>query len=324
MLGARIEETGVDFFMARIGAALAHRERFVHKTEAYRLVYAEADSLPALIVDRYSDWLVVQTLNQGMDKALPLVVKALEELLQPAGILARNDASVRTQEQLPREVKVLAGDIPETVDIRMNGLKMRADLMRGMKTGVFLDQRENYLAAARYAKGNALDCFSSTGGFALHLARVCERVEAVDSSEPALSTADKNAAANSISNIVFREADVFDALAGYATGRRVFDTIVLDPPAFAKSRVHRESALRAYKEINRRALTLLAPGGILITCSCSHHVSEADLLGVIAEGSLEVRRPVRILERRAQAQDHPVLLTVPETLYLKCLVLQAI
>jgi 23S rRNA (cytosine1962-C5)-methyltransferase len=265
---------------------------------------------------------VLQALDQGMDRATPLIVRALEELFQPAGILARNDAAVRSQEQLPREVTVLAGVIPEFVEFNMNGLRLRADLQRGMKTGVFLDQRENYIAAAKYARGSALDCFTSSGGFALSIAGACERVEAIDSSEAAIGRARDAAGANGVGNVTFTEADVFDALSGYAAARRTFDTIVLDPPAFAKSRGHLESAARAYKEINRRALSLLKPGGVLVTCSCSHHMGEADLLGVIAEAAVETRRDLRVIERRTQAADHPILLTVPETHYLKCLILE--
>ncbi len=208
--------------------------------------------------------------------------------------------------------------------MRMNGLKLHADLLHGQKTGIFLDQRENYIAAARYGRGRALDCFTSTGGFALHLAPRCESVEAVDSSETALRVAQLNCEANGIGNIEFREADVFELLAGYAAAHRRFDIVVLDPPAFAKSRQNLEAAVRGYREINRRALELLGPGGILVTCSCSHHLSEAALLEIVAAASLDTGRKLRVLERRMQAQDHPVLLTVPETLYLKCLILEVI
>jgi len=206
----------------------------------------------------------------------------------------------------------------------MNGLKLHADLLHGQKTGIFLDQRENYVAAARYARGRALDCFTSTGGFALHMAARCESVEAVDSSETALRAARLNCEANAISNVELREADVFDLLAGYASSHRRFDIVVLDPPAFAKSRQNLDAAIRGYKEINRRALELLGSGGILVTCSCSHHLSEATLLELVASASLDTRKKLRVLERRMQSQDHPVLLTVPETLYLKCLILEVI
>jgi len=197
-------------------------------------------------------------------------------------------------------------------------------LLHGQKTGIFLDQRENYIAAARYAHGRALDGFTSTGGFALHLAARCESVEAVDSSEGTLRVARMNAEANAISNINFREADMFEVLAGHASAKRRFDIVVLDPPAFAKSRQNLEAAMRGYREINRRALELLAAGGVLVTCSCSHHLNEAALLEIVATASLDTGRTLRVLERRMQAQDHPVLLTVPETLYLKCLILEVI
>ena len=307
---------------ARIAAAQVFRERVVTDSTAYRLVHAEADFLPALIVDRYGDSFTMQALDQGMERSTPEIVAALNAQFSPSAIVARNDAPVRSLEALPRETKVLAGELDGPVTIRMNGFQMEADLVSGQKTGVFLDQRENYLAAARYATGKALDCFTSTGGFALHLSRACEQVEAIDSSAAALAAAQRNAAANGISNVTFREADVFDVLSNYASARRNFDAIVLDPPAFAKSRTQINGAMRGYKDINLRALRLLGPGGILVTCSCSHHVSEAMLLEMVAEASLDSGRTLRVLERRTQAQDHPILLTVPETLYLKCLILQ--
>lgn len=324
MLSARVEPLDGAFYARRLDAALAYRRRVVAGTDAYRLVHAEGDLLPALIVDRYADCLVLQTLDQGMDRAKPVIVGALKELLSPRAIVERNDAAVRQREQLPLESGALFGEAPEFVEVRMNGLALRADLLRGQKTGVFLDQRENYLAAARYAHGRALDCFTSTGGFALHLARRCESVEAADSSESALQTAEANRRANGIENVSFRQADVFELLAGYRAAGRKFSTVVLDPPAFAKSRSAVEGAARGYKEINLRALQLLESGGVLVTCSCSHHVSEALLLEVVAEAALDAGRALRVLERRAQAQDHPILLTVPETHYLKCLILEVI
>jgi len=306
----------------RIAAAERFRRKIVADSTAYRLVYAEADFLPALIIDRYDDCFVLQALDQGMDRATPEIVAALDAQFAPRAIVARNDAGVRSLEQLPREVKMLRGQLDGPVRVTMNGLSLEADLAKGQKTGVFLDQRENYLAAARYASGRAIDCFTCTGGFALHLARTCEQVEAVDSSAPALATARRNAEANGIDNVEFREADVFDLLSSYSSARRNYDAIVLDPPAFAKSRGQVEAAARGYKDINLRALRLLGPGGILVTCSCSHHMSEAMLLEIVAEASLNAGRTLRVLERRTQAQDHPILLTVPETLYLKCIILQ--
>jgi len=324
LLSNRVEEIDREFFARRLAAAESYRRRVVAGTDAYRVAHGEGDLLPALVVDRYGDWLVAQMLDQGMDRAREWIVSILVELFSPRGIVARNDAPVRAKDALPLESSVVYGEAPDAVEVCMNGLRLRADLVRGQKTGSFLDQRENYIAAARYARGHALDCFTSTGGFALHLAAGCESVEAVDSSAAALAAGAHNAAFNGISNIEFREADVFDLLGAYSSARRRFSTVILDPPAFAKSRRSLEGALRGYKEINLRALRLLGPGGILVTCSCSHHLSEAALLELVAEASLDAGRQLRVLERRTQSQDHPILLTVPETHYLKCLILEVL
>jgi 23S rRNA (cytosine1962-C5)-methyltransferase len=325
MLSRQVEEIGRDFFLRRLRAAEAHRRTVVRNTDAYRVVHGEADLLPALVVDRYGDYLVVQTLDQGMEAAKSAIASSLDEIFHPKGIVARNDVAVREKEELPLETTVLSGEVPESVTVQMNGLTLRADLLRGQKTGIFLDQRDNYRAAARYARGGkALDCFTSTGGFALHVAGKCESVEAADSSGPALVTARANAAANGIANIDFKEADIFQLLSNYASARRHFSMVVLDPPAFAKSRRNVESATTGYKEINLRALRLLPPGGILVTCSCSHHLGESALLELVAQASLDANRTLRVLERRTQSQDHPILLTVPETLYLKCLILEVV
>lgn len=321
LLSSRVEPVDQEFFRRRLAAAIHHREKVVKNSNACRLVFSEADLLPGLIVDRYGPYLVIQTLSQGMERSRDLIVHCLKELLAPAGILARNDASVRKLEGLPQEVAVLAGDIPERVSLNMNGLDLEADLLKGQKTGVYLDQRENYLAAANFATGRVLDCFTSTGGFALHAAKNVESVEAVDSSAGALATAEANAKANGIANIQFRQADVFDFLSAI---HRKYQLVILDPPAFAKSRKTLDEAARGYKEINLRALKLLEAGGILVTCSCSHHVSEAMLLEIVAEAALDAGKTLRVLERRTQAADHPILLTVPETLYLKCFILEVL
>jgi len=322
LLSERAEPIDRAFYLRRLREAEAFRKRVVTRSTAYRLVHGEADQLPGLVIDRYGDYFTIQTLDQGMDRAKPEIVSALQELFAPQGIVERNDVPVRKRESLPLQSSRLAGEVPDAVPVQMNGLKFHADLLHGQKTGIFLDQRENYVAAARYARGRALDCFTSTGGFAVHMAGNSESVEAVDSSELSLKAAALNAAANEIGNVQFREADVFEVLAGYAAARRRFETVVLDPPAFAKSRGHLEAAVRGYSEINRRALELLGPGGVLITCSCSHHLSEAQLLEIVATASLQTGRKLRVLERRTQSQDHPILLTVPETLYLKCLILE--
>jgi 23S rRNA (cytosine1962-C5)-methyltransferase len=325
MLSTQVEAIGREFYLRRLQAAEQHRQHVVQGSDAYRVVHGEGDLLPALIVDRYADYLVVQTLDQGMDAAQADILSCLEEIFHPRGIVARNDAAVRQKEGLPLTTRVVSGNVPETVEVHMSGLTLGADLLRGQKTGIFLDQRENYVAAAQYARGGkALDCFTSTGGFALHLAAKCESVEGVDSSAHAIATARVNAYANHIDNAEFQEADVFELLAGYASARRQYSLVVLDPPAFAKSRRALEGAASGYREINLRALRLLGPGGLLVTCSCSHHVSEAAFLELIAEAALDAKRTVRVLERRTQAQDHPILLTVPETHYLKCLILEVV
>jgi 23S rRNA (cytosine1962-C5)-methyltransferase len=323
LLSHRVEPIDKSWLTRKIEAALDLRRRLVADTDACRLVYGEADGLPGLVVDRYAGCLVLQALDQAMDRRTPVIVECLQALLSPAAIVARNDVPVRSKEDLALETKVLAGELPQSLQVRINGLVFNADLLQGQKTGIYLDQRENYRAAAHYARGHALDCVTSTGGFALHLAPRVESVEAVDSSAAALSQAEANRIANGLANIHFREADVFELLAGYAAAGRRFSTIVLDPPAFAKSRGALDGAVRGYKEINLRALKLLEPGGVLVTCSCSHHLSEAMFLELLAEASLDAGRPLRILERRTQAQDHPILLTVPETHYLKCLILEA-
>jgi len=324
MLSRDPREPDREFYRRRLARAIEHRRRLVTDSEACRLVFSEGDLLPALIVDRYGDYLVLQTLNQGMERIKPLLVELLMELASPRGILERNDAAVRHKEQLPLTVSTLAGEVPERVWYRMHGLRFQADLVRGQKTGAYLDQRENYLAAESYARGRALDCFTATGGFALHLARRCESVEAVDTSDLALELAEAARKENGLENVQFRKADVFEVLSSYVLAGRRFSIIVLDPPAFARSRAGLEGAARGYKDINLRALKLLEPGGILVTCSCSQHLSEAMLLEIIAEAALDAGRVVRVLERRTQSRDHPILLTVPETHYLKCLILEAL
>jgi 23S rRNA (cytosine1962-C5)-methyltransferase len=324
LLSSKVEPFDSAFLRNRIEKALRFRERFVKNSDAYRLVHGEADLLPGLVIDRYSEHIVIQTLDQGMDKAKPEIIAVLEDLLKPACIVARNDVAVRKHEALPLETAVVSGTLPDRIQIAMNSLQWEANLLHGQKTGVFLDQRENYAAVAGYAAGRALDCFTCTGGFAIHMARNCESVEGVDSSAAALETANVNARANQISNVQFREADVFDLLSSYANARQRFQTVVLDPPAFTKSRTNLSDAARGYKEINLRALRLLDSGGVLVTCSCSHHFSESMLLETVAEAALDAGRTLRVLERRTQSADHPILLTVPETHYLKCLVLQVI
>lgn len=317
-----------EFWRRRLLAAADWRRRIVDDTDAYRLVHSEGDYLPGLIVDRYGDCLVLQTLTRGMDALKSMWVELLVEEFKPRLIVERNDAKVRQLEGLPMVNSVLypqppeGGTTNELLTITENGIKFQVDLMEGQKTGAFLDQRENRAAAANYASGRGLDCFSFHGSFALHLASDCETVTAIDISEPAIERASRNAEMNGITNIEFLAANVFDKLRDYDdTGER-FDTIVLDPPAFAKNRGSVEGALRGYKEINLRALRILNPGGVLVTCSCSYHVGEELFMEVLTEAARDAGRQIQIIEKRTQGRDHPILLTVPETHYLKCVVLR--
>ena len=324
LLSKRAEIIDEAFLRLLIEKAYQFRQRVVGDSNAYRLVHAEGDLLPGLIIDRYGDWLAVQLLDQGMDRLTREITDVLQQLLRPKGIIARNDVPTRAKENLDQEIRVLTGEIPPHVPVTMNGLKLQADLLGGQKTGVFLDQRENYLAVRRFARGRALDCFTGSGGFALHLAAVCDSVEAVDSAPSALAAAKANATENHLTNIEFREANILDHLPNLVGSRQRFDMVIVDPPAFTKSRSAVEGAARGYKEINLRALRLLNKGGVLVSCSCSHHMSEAHLLEIIAAAALDTGKSLRVLERRTQSQDHPILLTVPETHYLKCLILEVL
>jgi 23S rRNA (cytosine1962-C5)-methyltransferase len=305
----------------RIADAIAYRELVVRDSNAYRLVFSEADFLPGLIVDRYNDIVSVQILTQAMD-ANPVretVISQLKDLVNPAAVAERVDPRVRELESLlSRASGLLYGNKSATI-IQMNGIQFHYDALEGQKTGAFLDQRENYSAAAQYAHGEALDVFCYQGGFALHLASRCSQVTGVDSSRPALEIADQNATLNG-REMEWIEANAFDLLKDYATANRRYDTIVLDPPAFAKTKHDLDSALRGYKELNLRALKMLRPGGILVTCSCSYHVDRASFLEMLSQAALDARRALRLIEVRSQAKDHPILPNVPETAYLKCVI----
>jgi 23S rRNA (cytosine1962-C5)-methyltransferase len=310
----------------RICAAIAYRKELVRNTDAYRIVFSEADFLPGLIVDRYGDVISLQILTQAMDAApvreamLQTLIQNVCEESQPAGIVERVDARIRDLEQLPpRESGLLWGEKSST-EYSMNGVRFHYDGLEGQKTGAFLDQRENYAAAAEYAHGEALDAFCYQGGFALHLAAKCSSVTGVDSSRPALEMAETNAALNG-REVEWIEGNAFDLLREYSAANRRYDTIVLDPSAFAKTKRDLEKAMRGYKELNLRAMKMLRPGGILVTCSCSFHVSAADFLKVLADAAQDAHKSLRIIENRGAAKDHPILLNVPETSYLKCLIL---
>jgi 23S rRNA (cytosine1962-C5)-methyltransferase len=310
----------------RVADAITYRGRIVSNTNAYRVVFSEGDFLPGLIVDRYNDILSVQILTQAMDaeNVRETLIAELNQRFHPASIVERVDPRVRQLEELPpRTSGLLLGETTSTT-FTMNGVQFRFEALEGQKTGAFLDQRENYSAAAQYAHGDTLDVFCYQGGFALHLAPHCSRITAVDSSRPALEVADANAILNREllggKEIEWIEGNAFDLLKDYAGSGQRYDTIVLDPPAFAKSKRELDAALRGYKELNLRALKMLRSGGVLVSCSCSYHVSQADFLEMLAAAALDVRRTLRLLEVRAQAKDHPVLLNVPETSYLKCVI----
>jgi 23S rRNA (cytosine1962-C5)-methyltransferase len=318
----------------RIRAAVAYRENLVANTDAYRIVFSEADFLPGLIVDRYNDVISLQILTQAMDDApvreaiVRTLIQDVFEESQPAGIVERVDARIRELEQLPPRKSGLLRGAKSSTEYSMNGVRFYYDGLEGQKTGAFLDQRENYAAAAQYAHGEALDAFCYQGGFALHLAAKCSSVTGVDSSRPALEMAEKNAALNAALNakshgreLEWIEGNAFDVLREYSAANRRYDTIVLDPSAFAKTKRDLDKALRGYKELNLRAMKMLRPGGILVTCSCSFHVSAADFLKVVADAAQDAHKSLRVVENRGAAKDHPILLNVPETSYLKCLIL---
>ncbi len=312
----------------RIADAIAYRQPIVHDSNAYRVIFSEADFLPGLIVDRYDDILSMQILTQAMDAEIvrATLTSELTDRLQPASIVERVDPRVRQLEELPaRSSGLVRGEKTSTI-FTMNNTQFHFDALAGQKTGAFLDQRENYAAAAQYAHGEALDVFCYQGGFALHMASRCSAVTGVDSSRPALEVADKNAALNRThlrdenKEIEWIEANAFDLLKDYSASGQRYDTVVLDPPAFAKSKRELDAAMRGYKELNLRALKMLRPGGVLVTCSCSYHVGQGDFLEMLADSARDAHRTVRLVEVRGQAKDHPVLLNIPETAYLKCII----
>jgi 23S rRNA (cytosine1962-C5)-methyltransferase len=314
----------------RVAQAVEYRRALLggstRETTAYRLIYSEADGLPGLVVDRYNDVLSLQTLTQAMDR--PEVKETiLQELISQLGsgfsVVERVEPRIRELEQLPPAPnRLLAGARSSTV-YSLNGIRFHYDGLSGQKTGAFLDQRENYAAAEFYAHGRALDVFCYQGGFALHLARRCSSVTAVDSSRPALEFAEQNADLNQHDDspeIEWIEANAFDLLKDYSASGQQYDTVILDPPAFAKSKRNLGAAIGGYKELNLRALKMLVPGGVLVTCSCSYHMSEAGFSSMLAEAAADAGKRLWVVERRGQAKDHPVLLSVPETSYLKCLI----
>ena len=313
-----------EFFEKRLIQASELRRRVVKNSSVYRLVHAEADWLPSMIVDRYGDFLSIQTLTQGSDSMKSMFVELLVDLFHPTGIIERNDSKVRELEGLDLINSVLYGEVPTEILALENGFSFRYQLKGGQKTGAFLDQRENRARASEIAFGRGLDCFCYEGGFAVHIARNCEEVEALDSSDDAVRKARANADLNQVANLSLEVANAFDRLRLLDNLKKRYDTIILDPPAFAKNRSHLEAALRGYKEINLRAFRLLNPGGVLITSTCSQLINENTFLNLLADAAMDARRTVQVIEKRTQSQDHPILLAMPETCYLKCIIVRVI
>lgn len=318
------EEIKKEFWRKAILRAKNRRQTIKNQTNAFRLVNSEADLIPSLIVDDYDGNLVIQTLSQSTEKLKKTFVEILIEEFKPKSIIERNDAKVRLLENLEQVNSVLYGEVADEIIIEQDGVKFYVSLLEGQKTGSFLDQRENHFVARNYAFGKALDCFTFNGGFALNLAKTCNSVLALDISEEAVKQARRNAELNEISNVEFRTANVFDALREMEKSGEKFDTIVLDPPAFVKNRAALKGAIRGYKEINLRALKLLNEGGILITCSCSYHFTEEIFLQVLEEATNNAHKRLHLIEKRMQATDHPILLGMPESYYLKCFILRVV
>ncbi len=311
------------WWRSRLGAAIARRTGLDHETNAFRLVHGEGDGLPSLVVDRYDRWLVVQLMSAGLERFRREIVAALVELAAPEGILARNDVSLRAKEGLAADVERLHGTVPNEIEVHEHGVRYLAAPWRGQKTGAFLDQRENRALVGRIARGAALDCFSYHGSFALHLARRAREVTALDASAHALTRAEENFRRNGFSNGRFVEANAFEYLKAHERDRARFDTIVLDPPAFAKTRQSLSAGLRGYKEINLRAMRLLSPGGLLFTASCSYHLTKPLFLEMLEAAAADSGRRIVLRELRGQPIDHPEVLTIPETGYIKGALLEA-
>ena len=313
-----------EWWRQRLQACAKRRAPIAKQTNAYRLVYSEGDLLSSLIVDVYDGHYVLQTLSQGTDRIQDQLLELLVDEFDPQSIVELNDARVRQLEGLELRSGALHGDDPHEIEVVQHGVRFIVSPRASQKTGAFLDQRENYLAARQVAHGRALDCFTFTGGFALHIAELCDSVIGIDISSDAVTAAERNAELNNAQNVTFQVANVFDALREMETAGQRFDTIILDPPAFTKSRETVKSGARGYKEINLRALKLLNPGGVLVTCTCSYHMSEQMFLDIIAGAALDAHRRVQIIEKRGQSSDHPVLLGVPETHYLKCVLARVV
>lgn len=321
------ETIGSDFFFNRIQQAIQNRKKLYPELDSYRLIYSEGDLLPGLIVDKYADYLSVQFLTLGMEKLSELILKSLIELLNPRGIILRNDSPSREREGLEQKVEVVHGETLERVTIDEYGLKFQVDLKAGQKTGFFFDQRENRLLVRGLSQDKkVMDCFCYSGGFGLNaLKGGATSVLAVDESESALELVRSSAETNRFSErITTQPGDCFQLLRDFAKKKIAFDLIILDPPAFVKSKEKLSEGMKGYKEINLSAMKLLSPEGILVTCSCSYQLSAQDFLKTIRATARDARRSFKLLDFTSQAPDHPVLLAMPETQYLKCAFLQAL
>jgi 23S rRNA (cytosine1962-C5)-methyltransferase len=307
-----------------LARAIARRSPLADDTTACRLVHGEGDLIPSLIVDRYDRWLVVQLMSAGLERFRTEILRALIELVHPEGVLARNDVPLRRKEGLDTNVELLHGSVPDEVEVNEHGVRYVAAPWHGQKTGAFLDQRENRVLAGRVARGRALDCFSYHGSFALHLARRADHVIALDASAHALTRAEENFRRNALPNGEFVEANAFEYLKARERERARFETIVLDPPAFAKTRAALPAALRGYKEINLRAMRILSPGGMLFTASCSYHLTKSLFLEMLEQAAADSGRRLVLRELRGQPLDHPEVVTIPETGYLKGALLEAL
>lgn len=312
------------WWRAKLERAINRRAPIAGAANAYRLVHGEADGCPSLICDRYDRWLVVQLMSAGIERYRAEIIAALTSIVEPLGVLARNDVPLRLKEALPLNVELLAGDVPREIEVMEHGARYLAAPWDGQKTGAFLDQRDNRVVAAAIARGRALDCFSYHGSFAIHLAPRAESVVALDVSGDALRRAARNCELNGLTNVELVEANAFEYLKAQQRARALYDTIVLDPPAFAKTRASVPSAIRGYKEINLRAMRLLRPGGILLTASCSFHVTIPLFLEMLRSAAADSGRRIALRELRGQPLDHPEILGIPETAYLKSAVLEAL
>ncbi|MEW5800198.1 MAG: class I SAM-dependent rRNA methyltransferase [Bacteroidota bacterium] len=314
-----VEAINENFFERRIRAAYDLRKKIFAESETFRVVYGESDFLPGLIIDKYNDYITVQTFSAGMDSRLPLICDVLEKIFQPKGIVERNESPLRVLENIPERKGILRGTVQPAI-IELNGLKFSIDILNGQKSGFFLDQRENRMLLKPFSKGaTVLDCFSNEGGFGLYAASFgAVSVDCVDISEEANAKVKENATLNSLQTVSFHTADVFKFLDEAVKSKKQWDVVVLDPPSFTKSRKNVPAAIKGYKEINTNGLKVVAPNGIFLSASCSHHIDQQTFLNIVADSSVKAGRKIKLLRISGASPDHPTLPSMPETHYLKC------